>query len=317
MEWVALTRIPLKAQLYERETYFREGLNNALEVLGDDAFTLIRRAALVLIKPDGLVSGKASTITGFLRAHGFSIVAVEMPVLNRFHWRELWRYQLTCATPDRLAVNDLVLRDRALLLMLRDPGGLRVPATVHLSGLKGPSDIASQSADCLRRLLAQPNRIFSFFHVADEPADLVRELAVLFEAPVRRRLLSALRRDTLADTDRAILEEALSASDRNARELSAEASLRRAEEALRDIDHGEPSVAAALEHARRDFERMRRGERICWRDLAKALAATGVRLDAWDLATIAASYIVYDEPGTAKQIKGVDRDLWLREPGEI
>src|SRR5258705_416771 len=118
--WSSLTRIPLKAQLYERETYFREGLADASEMWGQNFVPVLRSAALLLIKPDGLTSGKASTVVRFLQDNAFSIAAVEQPVLTRFHWRELWRYQLTSATIDRLGVNDVVLAGRALLLVVRD-----------------------------------------------------------------------------------------------------------------------------------------------------------------------------------------------------
>jgi hypothetical protein len=312
----SFTRIPLKAQLYARETYFREGLRDAIEVFGENAAAALRKAAILLVKPDGLASGKASTVVSFLRANDFSIVAVELASLDRLHWRELWRYQLTSATLDRLAINDLVLRDQALLLMLRHNGDLDVPAAVWLSGLKGPSDISSQGAGCLRRLLAQPNRIFSFIHVADEPADVLRELAVMLDDATRWRVLSAFANGAISSADQNVLDETLATSDRTARALDIQVSLRRVEHALSIVGSGKLSTKAAKGQVLADLDLMRRGERILWHPFVHALAATGVRLDRWDLATLGANFIVYDEPGASKLIKAVDPKLWSPESEE-
>lgn len=309
-KWTSLTRIPLKAQLYERETYFREGSASAVDILGEDVQSALMKAALLIVKPDGMVSGKASTVVNFLRANNFCITAAELLTFTSFHWRELWRYQLTSATLDRLAVNDLVLRGSALLLMLRHEGH-DVPASVRLSGLKGPSDVSAQQPGCLRRLLDQPNRVLSFIHVADEPADVLRELAIFIDEPTRRRVLTAFADGTISPADQKVLDEALESSDAMAMTLDSWAALRRVEKALRRV--GSRDSAAAAQRALTDLKRMRRGERILWHPFAKALAATGICLDRWDVATLGASFIVYDEPGMSKLIKAVDAKLWSRE----
>lgn len=307
--WQMLTRIAAKAQQYQRETYFRDGLADAAEVLGERFAPMMERGALLMVKPDGLAGGKAATIVEFLKRHDYAITAVETPLLGRFTWRELWRFQLTSATLDRLAVNDLVLRHPALLLMLRYEGECDIPATVRLSVLKGPSDVASQSANCLRRLIGQPNRVFSFFHVADEPADLLRELAILLEGPERRRALASLGSDGLAPGDLQLLDETLAASTSSSRELDAAGALRRALDAA-----GRATTASdSLDHVRADLERMREGAKIAWRPFMRALQDSGLTLDGWDVATLGASFIVYDEPGHTKQIVAVDPTTW-RQP---
>ncbi|MFL6245040.1 MAG: nucleoside-diphosphate kinase [Thermoanaerobaculia bacterium] len=305
MEWTSLTRLPVKAQLYGWETYFREGLADARLVLGEHLASALWHAALLVIKGDGLVSGKATTIVDFLRTRGFAIVAVELPALTRFQWRELWRYQLAAASLDRLAVNDLILRNRMLLLLLRHEGPLDVPASVWLGSLKGPADVALQPPDCLRRRLAQPNRLFSAFHVADEPADLLRELAILFDVPARRRLLSVLAGPhRLSPAEQQVLDETLAASDRSARALDAQASLDRLERVMRDV----PGEAAA--RVRTDLATMRRGEPIAWRPFTDAVSATAIDVDRWDLATLGATFVVHDEPGMSKLIGNVDASAW-------
>jgi len=305
-EWAAFTRMALKAATYEREPWFREGLSDAAEILGDGVAEIIRNSALVLIKPDGLVSGRLPRIAAYLRGKGFSITAASTVELTRFHWREMWRYQLTSATLDRLAVNDLVLSGSAVLLLLRHEGALDVPASVWLSGQKGPSDIASQRPDCLRRFLEQPNRIFSFIHVADEPADVVRELAILLDQPGRRRALAATAAGRIEPGDQAVLDAVMAAFDGPRHSLSATEAVERVEAAVRGAASANGFSARALD----DLARMRRGERIAWRPFAEAIARVGAPLDRWDFAALGAAFIEYDEPGTSKLIKGVDANLW-------
>lgn len=312
--WAALTRIPLKAVMYERETYFRECLSQALEVFGPRFEEHLWSSALLMVKPDGIAAGKLSTVCGFLEANEFEILAVERLRFSRFIWRELWRYQLTSATLDRLAVNEHVLTGEGLLLLLHQQRAIEVPASVVLSGLKGPSDVAAQAPGCLRQLLSQPNRVCSYIHVCDEPADLVRELGVLLDHQSRRRVLSALAGGELSAGDRRELERALASDSAPRWEFDAEASLRRAAAAI-EAQRDPPPAGDAGRRAADAVERMKRGERVEWRSFLRALSALGVELGRWDLATLGTQFIAYDEPGHPKLIQSVDPELWRRGPG--
>ncbi|MDB5652654.1 MAG: Nucleoside diphosphate kinase [Tardiphaga sp.] len=304
LAWRVLTRMPVKAELYARDTHFREALADARAALGENMIATLHRSALVMLKPDGLVGGRARAIVTFMQAHGFAIAAVVDHTLTRLQWREFWRFQVTAATLDRLAVYDLILQDRALLLLLRDETPEQVPASARLSAMKGPADISLQPQDCLRRQLDQPNRLFSFFHVADEPADLLRELAILCDAPVRRALLSRLEGGALPRQERQLLDDTLSIADRTARTFDVQASLQRLMQALR----GRSDEAAG--RVRVDVARMQRGETIAWRAFAAAMAAAGLEVERWDLALLGATFTVPDEPGASKTIGSVSIDAW-------
>lgn len=315
LSWDTLSRIARKEQLYARETYFREGLADALEILGPASAEALRRTALLMIKADGLISGKAAPIVQFIEEHAFCIRSIAQVILNRFQWRELWRFQLTSATLDRLTVNDLVLTREHLMLILRDDGACEVPATVRLSTLKGPSDVAQQSATCLRRVLGQPNRVFSFFHVADEPADLLRELTILLDSPARRRALLSMISDEFVMHDKERLSALIADAHRSSRVLHASAALRRVSDALAQAAYSmDDSQADALRAVRSNIVRMERNERIDWGAFVSSLRSAGIQLDPWDLATLGANFIVYDEPGHPKQLTGVDPTLWIASP---
>jgi hypothetical protein len=265
-----------------------------------------------MVKPDGLVTGKAAEIVDFLDNNGFDVVAVETPTLHRLHWRELWRFQLTSATLDRLAVNDLVFCRSALLLLLRHRGDITIPATVHLSVLKGVSDVAKQAPDCLRRRLGQPNRIFSFFHVADEPADLLRELGILLDSPRRRRLLAALCNEAPVSADLQTLHNIIAQSTARARDLDASTSVRRILASVEQALQNSPVQGQeTLRYLQQELRQMGLDRRIAWRPFAQALQHSSIQADEWDLAMIATNYILYDEPGCSKLIVGVDPLAWL------
>ncbi len=308
--WKHLTRIPLKAELYAREPYFREALCEAEEILGASAVDVLHRGALLMIKPDGLIGGHAVRIVEFLQEHGLKIVAVRKFVMNRLQWRELWRYQLTASTLDRLMVNDLVFSNPCLMLCLRDESGSDIPATVRLSVLKGPSDVSQQSPDCLRSRMAQPNRVFSLFHVADEPADLLRELSVFLDASDRAAVFKALAGAELPEAERGALEHTIAESQRTARSLDAAEALDRVRDAfVAQVGTSIDAERAVIDDALRA---MSSGERIAWRPFARALARSGLTLDAWDIAILGASYIVYDDPGASKQIVAAGQAPWLQ-----
>jgi hypothetical protein len=312
-DWNLLTRIPLKAERYRRETYFREGLEDARE--SGDLDVICRRGAVILVKPDGIISGKIPIIIDYLRRQRFAIVATELVTLGRLQWREMWRYQLTSATLDRLAINDLVLRGSALLLLLRHSGYLDVPASVWLSGLKGPSDVSQQSPDCLRRVLGQPNRVISFIHVADEPADVLRELAILTDRTARRKMWSAFARSETTEADENLLNEVAHASANSFRRLDTRESLRRLEEAAGLAANRQGGSTKAEIGVRAAIGDMHRGRKIAWRTFVQNLASAHIDLDPWDLVMLGAAFIVYDEPGHPKSIQAVDAGLWRTKSG--
>lgn len=305
VEWRTLTRMPLKARLYAQETYFREALTDAEEQLGDSLPDVLWRATLVILKADGLMAGKLGIVHRFVEAHDFGVVAVHPFTFDRLLGRELWRYQLTLASIDRLAVNDWVLTvGPALMLLLRSGDGYDLPGTVRLSSLKGAADLTVQDPDSLRSYLGQPNRLVNFIHCADEPADLVRELGLLVDDVERRRLLAALRTGRIDAHDRSILEDALKRDAAGGRSVAADEALARLAGAV--AARPGPGTGRVLT----DVERMRRGEKIEWRPFVRDLVALDVALDPWDVAIVGSTFIEYDVPGGSKILTNPTVESW-------
>lgn len=200
-EWQRLTVLPAKQELLDHDLYFREGWADVLDVLGDEAVGVVEGLAMIAVKPDAVVGRRLHTIVDYLLAHGFVPVAETRFAYNRHSMREVWRYDWHVYTVDRLQLCSLWYpTNDVLLLLARDerpePG---VPATVRLSELKGLGDPALRGPHHLRTLLNPPNRILNFVHVGDEPADVVRELAIFLDRDERRRFLAEVRAHHLGD----------------------------------------------------------------------------------------------------------------------
>jgi hypothetical protein len=301
----------LKAQLYASETYFRESLSDFTEVLGDSLSDTLWRTGLLIVKPDGLAASKLRTICRYLVENHLLVVGSALFSFNPTSAREFWRYQFTLATLDRLAVNDRVLlAGPALLLMLTDARSHDLPTSVRMSLLKGAADLSVQQAGTLRSLLGQPNRLCSMIHCADEPADLIRELGVLLDAPTRRRLLRSIQRQEPSALDRAALEDALRISDEGRLNLDVESARRRMMAATRACDAQTPKQARALETVMSGLDQMGRGGVVAWRRFARALEHLPLQVDPWDIALLGSTFIVLDEPGAAKVLVGPDPEAW-------
>ncbi|MEU8925991.1 nucleoside-diphosphate kinase [Kitasatospora sp. NPDC048545] len=312
VNWSTLTRMPVKAYHYELDTCFREGHDELRTALGDATTEVLHRSALMLVKPDGLATGKLKVIRDFLESHGFSIIGAEMFRFDRHTGRELWRHQHTLATLDRLAVNDLVLQaGPTLLLLLRRHGDHALPATVHLSSLKGKADITQQAADSLRSVIGRPNRMCSMIHCADEPADLVRELNLLADPEPRKRLITRLADGAPGTDDRETLDHVLNSGEYGATVLDRDAAVERIGAAIRGRAAERPDLAPATTRLLEQLAATDRGEPLPWREFAAALAGLELDLDVWDVAMLGSSHIQEDEPDGIKVIGNPAPGSWL------
>lgn len=187
-----LTTSTDKAKLFAVDTYFVEAWQDVQRRMTDPVGWSYQFGLLVL-RPDAFVGRRAEAILDWLDRHRFSIVHAEPIRFDRHSIRALWRYQWNVATPERKALQEEVLTSGdSLLLIVGSTVSTHVPATVRLTDMKGPADPKDRQPTHLRHNLGSPSIIWSFLHTADEPADVIRELGIHFEAAARRRLLDHL-----------------------------------------------------------------------------------------------------------------------------
>lgn len=191
-----LTANEEKYRRYAADTYFRESWADWSDMYGDDAVTYARQLVVVVFKPETVVARTIDPGLAFLREHGFLPAWCARISYTRHMNRAAWRYQYEAALPsvDRLAVADALLSATdALCVILRDTGRVAAAtASVRAGHLKGSMTPAQRQPGELRAIVGGPNRMLSGVHMPDEPADVVRELGILFDGATRRALLRDL-----------------------------------------------------------------------------------------------------------------------------
>ncbi|MFE2075820.1 hypothetical protein [Streptomyces misionensis] len=180
-----------KADLYAVDQYFRE----AVWTFGDITERMLG-IALCMLKSEATAGRRLRPALRILREAGFHPVDAVRFRHDRMTIREVWRYQFNIASRERIEAMDVILPStETVALVLRDeqwrPGA--VPAAIRLNALKGPADPAQRKPEHLRHQLGVVSGLFNFTHISDEPADVLRELAVICDEPrrelVRRRIL--------------------------------------------------------------------------------------------------------------------------------
>ncbi|MFI1168931.1 nucleoside-diphosphate kinase [Streptomyces sp. NPDC020801] len=286
-----LTCQPAKQRLYGADTYYQES-HEQLAALTDDVTGFAHHHAALLLKPDAVVARRLERAVQWLTERDFRITGAAVTRLTRTMIRALWYFQWNLATPHRRRLAALFLEDAdALVLVVRPDRALDVPASVELTRLKGPTDPDAREPGQLRHLLGRYSYLLNLVHTPDEPADVLRELAVHFDDTGRDRLF----RSALAGEDRT--EHALELATRlyaatKPRELDFEPALERLRRAV--SPHLGPDSAAG---PRRLLE-------TAWRH--------GADLDPWDTVIVGSTVLPMRRPGRVPVLDGADTETWRR-----
>ncbi|MET7767330.1 nucleoside-diphosphate kinase [Nocardia sp. NPDC005366] len=186
-----LTPSPDKVEAYLGDTYVLESVEH-LTRLGIDPATFARRHSLLLLKPDAIVARAVAPTLEWLGANGFEVVGAYRVAVDRHLARALWYFAWNIASPERRRLADLLVDiSDALVLVVRDTDGA-LPAPVRLTEAKGATDPRKRRRGELRYLLGRHNYLLNLVHSPDDPADVLRELAIYFDEPTRAGLLTRL-----------------------------------------------------------------------------------------------------------------------------
>jgi nucleoside diphosphate kinase len=288
-----LTTDPDRRRIYPDDVYFRE-VAGLLDALAPDRFArLAERSSFLMFKPEAVAGRRMERALGFLAGHGFEPLGALRVRIDPRTLRELWRYQINAIPLAAVRAVDMTLQSgESLVVALHDSRGPQetgLPAAVRLSSLKGSSSDFAANQGLLRGELECVSESLNFVHAPDEPADLLREIAVLFDRPRRAEPLELLcglpTAAGRADVERQIRELYQSYP---AHALDLAASL----DALRAAAAGRPERAAptaqviqAIEHRAPETELLRL---VDWLDYEPGDLAL------WDRITLAA-YLAGEE----------------------
>jgi hypothetical protein len=284
-EWQQLSALARKRELLSQDLYFRECWDDVFEIHGPRVVDVLNRVAMLSVKPDAVVGRRMRTILNFAVDHGFLPIAAAATNLTRHSIRELWRYDWHVYTTDRLAFSTLWYTSTDVaVIMLEDvrpvPG---LPAPIRLARLKGNALAEKRRPDDLRTVLRAPNRILNFVHVADEPGDTIRELAIFFDRRARRSLIERVR-DGLGSDGRAealaVIEELEARYPEH--DLSVDAALDR-------LQRGHSVAPEALA---RVTGLIKAGQKVRWDEICSLIDPECVPL--WDFICVATNLLVYE-----------------------
>lgn len=304
-DWCRLTSEPEKQAEFANDFYFRECWPDFLEVWGVDPHLRLQSVALLCAKTDAVVARRLRPMLQYAVERGFRPIGVERTEFSRHSMREIWRYDWHVYPVDRLDFSTLWFSAcPTLTFILRDiqpiPG---IPASVRLSDLKGGPVLALRRPGDMRSVLAPPNRILNFVHIPDEPADIVRELGILFERTRRTRLLSRLAADFEVDRSDQILAaiEAIEA-EVPPHDLDVQASLRRLQAAGATTECGTKRLAAALKDE----------EKLGWDQILDLVDIRCPRTDRWDVICLASWLIQPERPSVAGLLPAGNLQAWQK-----
>jgi nucleoside diphosphate kinase len=185
-----LTTDPEKELRYVVDPLLREGWATLVGVLGAGAaLRFAAETAVAWLRPDVAAAGAIGEVAARIDAAGFIAAGASLVRLGRADVRALWWWQLQRATAERLLLLDAVTElGPGLVVLYRHPAG---DSSRRLTRLKGGNDPSRRAADSLRSVAGSPNRLLTMVHTSDDPADVVRELAVFLPWRERAALVAS------------------------------------------------------------------------------------------------------------------------------
>jgi nucleoside diphosphate kinase len=314
-----LTRSAAKREYYRADAYYLEGSEQLAEFLtardGDGVADFAFQHGLLLLKPDAVAVRQLLPAIDWLGENGFRIVAATRTRISRTAVRALWHYQWNLATDYRRRLADQFIDSTdSLVLVVRRETASEIPTSVLLTELKGPTDPGARVPGQLRYKLGQYCFLLNLVHTADEPADVLRELAILFDAEQRAEVCA----EALSGLDRRNQAKAL-AEELHAQmpplDLTFESAVKRlaaaAEDVLADCMLSEPLRAelriAATAHP---------SDQAAWRRLIELAWRHGLPFDTWDMTIIGSNVFPMKRAGFTPLLDGVGSSAWRRADGK-
>ncbi|MFC4374215.1 nucleoside-diphosphate kinase [Nocardia halotolerans] len=283
-----LTPSEPKVDAYVADTYLLETVEQ-LERMGTDAATFAKEHSLLLLKPDAIVARAIEPTLQWLDENGFRVVAARRLAVDRHLARALWYFAWNIASPQRRRLADLLVGISDVLLLVVHSPATEPPVSVRLTAAKGATDPRKRQPGELRYLLGRHSYLLNLVHSPDDPADVLRELAIYFDERTRSQVLT----QALTGTDQTATATAL------AHELYAAAPARgfdRAEALTR--------VCGELETPEPD------SDADC-AELLEAAWTAGRDLDAWSVIVLG-SYVFPMRVGSqAQTLRPVSVNDWL------
>lgn len=302
-----LSCLPQKLAVFARDAAFCRGWNTILELEQEGKFARshLWNLGSVMFKPDSLIRRNTQAGMQALTAAGFAIRAGATVRFSDSLAREFWRHALGRYTDQRMALlaRLMELAPSVYLLVRATQPSAALPTALRLTDFKGEAVPGARTAGALRAMLGAPQTaMFNYVHTADEPADVVRELGLLFAAPTRRSLLLGALAGQAPEA-LALAEQAMRAAPRS--DLEFAAALGRLRAALGAADGAAVPPAHAL------LLRIEQGDEQAWPALAELLADMGIALAPLDRLILDCQHVVLKRQQISQPFPSCEVRHWL------
>lgn len=197
------------------DTYVIESVGH-LRRLGVDPVDFAERHTLLLLKPDAIVARSVEPTLDWLAEAGYRVAHAERITADRHLARAMWRTSWITASAERRRLADLLVGVcDALVLVIADAAddahadagaeaGVAEPVSVRLTRAKGATDPRRRAPGELRHALGVHSHLLNLVHTPDDPFDVLRELAIVFDERTRERVLAGITAGGGADRARAL-----------------------------------------------------------------------------------------------------------------
>lgn len=177
-----LTKNNRKKQLFSTDFNFEYSYKIGKGILGQNFEALLSDYAMLIVKPEALITNKVSKIISLLTKYNFEPVFFVFKKMSHIQVSEIWKYVWSASTLPRIIANEkfFSLFD-SLIIILRNKQRNEDYATAYLCKLKGSANPEDRGPENFRSIIKPITPLLNHLHTADEPIDFIRETGILLE----------------------------------------------------------------------------------------------------------------------------------------
>ena len=151
-------------------------------VITNDFYYKFQRYALVILKPECLKTNKAYFAINILKNLNYMPIYISLKTMSQIETISLWKNQWKEATIPRVLLNCVAANwGESAIMILRDMNNINRDSCEYLNSLKGNSTDCAGNNEYIRGKLGTINNFLNFIHCADNTAEMIRELILLFD----------------------------------------------------------------------------------------------------------------------------------------
>lgn len=173
--------------MQNQDLFYTLSKKTAKSILRDN-IECLSKYALIIIKPESLVSNKLEMVISLLKKHNFEIVYYKFMKINASQVIALWENSWNNVSLERVLINQKIYNSYySLIIILKNSHSnyqfnelIFNDASTYITCLKGSANKAVRDKGTFRDILKPINYIINYIHTSDDTENMLREIGVLF-----------------------------------------------------------------------------------------------------------------------------------------